>query len=102
MVDRLPRPARQPLDQLPIPDYDEFFVLAKQLGIRSTQPGVAIEASLGCWWGEKNLCTFCGLNATSLAFTQKSPERVLRAPARPCLGLFRRAAPAAAGSAHHR
>lgn len=69
---------RANLDQLPIPDYDEFFALAKRLNFVISQPAVAMEASLGCWWGEKNLCTFCGLNATSLAFSQKSPARALR------------------------
>jgi ribosomal peptide maturation radical SAM protein 1 len=69
---------RANLDELPLPDYDEFFALAKRLGYVISQPAVAMEASLGCWWGEKNLCTFCGLNATSLAFSQKSPARALR------------------------
>lgn len=26
------------------------------------------EASLGCWWGEKHHCTFCGLNGTTMKF----------------------------------
>ncbi len=78
LLDNSQRPQRAVLDELPIPDYDDFFQLAKQLGIRSPQPSVPMEASLGCWWGQKNLCTFCGLNATSLAFSQKSPERALR------------------------
>lgn len=68
---------RVPLDTLPMPDYDEFFALARKLQIRNLSPGIPLEASVGCWWGEKNLCSFCGLNATSLAFSQKSPERIL-------------------------
>lgn len=70
--------ARANLDALPLPNYDDYFALVKELGYKSGPSVVFVETSLGCWWGEKNLCTFCGLNATSLAFSQKSPERALR------------------------
>ena len=73
----LPAP-RVPLDSLPIPDYEDFFALGKRVGWHVSQPAVPMEASLGCWWGQKNLCTFCGLNANTLSFSQKSPERALR------------------------
>jgi ribosomal peptide maturation radical SAM protein 1 len=36
-----------------------------------------MESSRGCWWGEKQHCTFCGLNGTSMAFRSKSAARVL-------------------------
>ena len=36
-----------------------------------------IEAARGCWWGEKNHCTFCGLNRSGMEFRAKSPERVI-------------------------
>jgi ribosomal peptide maturation radical SAM protein 1 len=68
---------RIPLDGLPVPDFDDFFALARRLGPSPHEIGLPVEASLGCWWGQKNLCTFCGLNATSLSFSQKSPERTL-------------------------
>ena len=69
------------LDDLPIPDYDEYFELAENLGIlpRSGHRKVwlPIETSRGCWWGAKHHCTFCGLNATTMSFRSKSAQRVL-------------------------
>jgi ribosomal peptide maturation radical SAM protein 1 len=69
------------LDELPPPDYDEYFQHAEDLGIlpRSGHRGVRlpIETARGCWWGAKHHCTFCGLNRTAMSFRSKSPERVL-------------------------
>jgi ribosomal peptide maturation radical SAM protein 1 len=66
------------LDRLPIPNYDDYF---EQLGsfpeadrVRSSVP---FESARGCWWGQKQHCTFCGLNGEGMAFRSKSPERVL-------------------------
>jgi len=73
-----PRPG---LDDLPIPDYTEYFSRAEELGIlpRSGRRNVWIpfESARGCWWGEKHHCTFCGLNGTTMQFRAKSPQRVL-------------------------
>ncbi|MBI5623051.1 MAG: RiPP maturation radical SAM protein 1 [Elusimicrobia bacterium] len=66
------------LDDIPYPDFDDYFFslragpLAKKL-----QPWLQVQASRGCWWGEKNQCAFCGLNGSNLAFRSKSPSRVL-------------------------
>jgi ribosomal peptide maturation radical SAM protein 1 len=69
------------LDELPPPDYDEYFQHAEELGIlqSSGRRGVwlPIETARGCWWGAKHHCTFCGLNRTAMSFRSKSPERVL-------------------------
>ena len=35
------------------------------------------ETARGCWWGERQHCTFCGLNGATMAFRSKTPERVL-------------------------
>src|SRR5262249_37819581 len=35
------------------------------------------ESSRGCWWGEKHHCTFCGLNAQTMKYREKSPDRVI-------------------------
>jgi ribosomal peptide maturation radical SAM protein 1 len=40
-------------------------------------PKLFFESSRGCWWGQKHLCSFCGLNATGLRFRSKSAERVI-------------------------
>jgi ribosomal peptide maturation radical SAM protein 1 len=35
------------------------------------------ESSRGCWWGARQHCTFCGLNGETMAFREKSPDRVI-------------------------
>ncbi len=69
--------ARFPMDQLPIPDFDDYFNTRRSLGLGSQGVRLLLETSVGCWWGQKHLCSFCGLNATSLAYHQKSGDRVL-------------------------
>ncbi len=75
------RPPSSQLDDLPIPDYEEYFELAEDVGIlpRTGHRNVwlPIETARGCWWGAKHHCTFCGLNATTMQFRSKSPQRVL-------------------------
>ena len=67
------------LDNLPIPDYFDYFEQL-QASPLSTQirPDLLIETSRGCWWGEKNHCTFCGLNGQTMQFRGKSAERVFQ------------------------
>ncbi len=63
------------LDQLPHPDYEDYF---EQLpASRTGSAGILMESSRGCWWGEKHHCTFCGLNGTAMTFRSKSAGRVL-------------------------
>lgn len=63
------------MDSLPNPDYQDYVAQAGE--IESLQPVLYFESSRGCWWGQKHLCSFCGLNASGLTFRRKSPERVL-------------------------
>ncbi|BCJ50698.1 RiPP maturation radical SAM protein 1 [Actinoplanes sp. NBRC 14428] len=76
-----PDPPRPSLDDLPIPDYSEYFARAERLGILPPagrrNVWIPFESARGCWWGEKHHCTFCGLNGTSMRFRAKSPQRVL-------------------------
>jgi ribosomal peptide maturation radical SAM protein 1 len=69
------------LDELPAPDYDEYFQHAEDLGVLPRvghrNVWIPIETARGCWWGAKHHCTFCGLNGTAMSFRSKSPERVL-------------------------
>ena len=66
------------LDTLPTPDFTAYFATlgASRLG-SMVNPGLLIETSRGCWWGEKNHCTFCGLNASGMTFRAKSAARIL-------------------------
>ena len=67
------------LDVLPIPQYENFIEQFEASPWRSLgPPKFFFETSRGCWWGQKHLCTFCGLNAEGLAFRRKSPDRAYR------------------------
>lgn len=59
------------------PDYDDYYHLLTELGqaAQGLDRILLYEASRGCWWGEKHHCTFCGLNAQSMAFRSKSSEQ---------------------------
>jgi ribosomal peptide maturation radical SAM protein 1 len=66
------------LDDLPTPDFDEFF--ASSEASRSSghiTHRLLMETARGCWWGALSHCTFCGLNGGTMAFRSKSPDRVL-------------------------
>lgn len=69
------------LDSLPIPDYSEYFARAEKLGFFSEQGSrsvdLPVEGARGCWWGQKHHCIFCGLNAGTMKFRSKSPQRFL-------------------------
>jgi ribosomal peptide maturation radical SAM protein 1 len=74
------------LDALPAPRFDEFY---QQLKVflpegEPSPPGsperalwLPYETSRGCWWGAKRHCTFCGLNAQTMAHREKTPTRVM-------------------------
>ncbi len=74
-------PMTRDMDSLPDPDYDEYFSTLFRLGqhnvLRNVTPLLLYESARGCWWGEKQHCTFCGLNNNGMAFRAKSPERTL-------------------------
>ncbi len=76
-----PCPPIAQLDDLPVPDYGDYFALAEKLGILSRagrrRIWLPIETARGCWWGAKHHCTFCGLNGTTMQFRAKSAGRVL-------------------------
>jgi len=71
------------LDDLPTPDYDTYFRVARSGADGSMTPAdpvaywLPIEASRGCWWGEKSHCSFCGLNGEGMEFRKKSWQRVI-------------------------
>jgi ribosomal peptide maturation radical SAM protein 1 len=66
------------MDALPDPDYDEYFATLSRLGVKAvlgdSPPQLLFETSRGCWWGEKQHCTFCGLNGNGMKFRAKSPS----------------------------
>jgi ribosomal peptide maturation radical SAM protein 1 len=72
-----PAPPQTRLDDLPAPDYREYFDRAGRLGLPGDHVAIPFESARGCWWGAKHHCTFCGLNGTTMSFRAKSPERIL-------------------------
>ncbi|MCM2255031.1 MAG: RiPP maturation radical SAM C-methyltransferase, partial [Vicinamibacteria bacterium] len=71
-------PAVARLDDLPAPDYADFFEQFERSRYAGEwQPSLFFESSRGCWWGERQHCTFCGLNGQSMAYRSKSPERAV-------------------------
>ena len=66
------------LDGLPDPDFDDYFDALERSSLRGEiHPEMPLETSRGCWWGEKQHCTFCGLNGLNMGFRSKSPPRAL-------------------------
>lgn len=70
------------ISNIPLVEYSEFFAQLDHWlpGSSIRQHGeltLAYESSRGCWWGQKNHCTFCGLNGNGMGYRQKSPEQVL-------------------------
>ena len=73
-----PRAIVHNLENIPTPDYDDYFRELEQSSLRKViKPGLLAETSRGCWWGQKNHCTFCGLNGDGIGYRTKSTERVL-------------------------
>jgi ribosomal peptide maturation radical SAM protein 1 len=68
------------MDNLPYPDFDDHFEQLEAAGLDFsdiTSPHLMFETARGCWWGQVQHCTFCGLNGATIAFRSKSPTRAL-------------------------
>jgi ribosomal peptide maturation radical SAM protein 1 len=63
------------MDALPIPDFEDYFGVAKEASYCDSVVRLSAESSRGCWWGAKSHCTFCGLNGNTMAFRAKSAKR---------------------------
>jgi magnesium-protoporphyrin IX monomethyl ester (oxidative) cyclase len=70
---KVPRPSVSDMNQSPAPCFDDFFeAIAKSpVGI---EPGLLLESSRGCWWGQRSHCTFCGLNGDGMAYRYRDPQ----------------------------
>jgi len=78
LVENGPAPRIANMNLVPDPDYDDYFTTLFRLGtekaLGNAIPMLLIETSRGCWWGEKQHCTFCGLNNNGMKFRAKSPD----------------------------
>jgi len=70
------------LQDLPVPDFDEYFALLKDTG-HGFFPTLPVEASRGCWWqrtsgvGKTSGCAFCNLNLQWQGYRAKDPAQVV-------------------------
>ncbi len=75
------KPERLTVDDLnrsPLPEYDDYFEALEESTVSDClSPGLLVETSRGCWWGQKHHCTFCGLNGSGMGYRSKSGPRVL-------------------------
>ena len=70
-----PPPLCATLDDLPVPDYDDYYADFAASEWAEYTPTISYETSRGCWWGR---CAFCGQRERELAFRTKSADRVFR------------------------
>lgn len=67
------------MDSLPYPDFQDCYQsLARYPEFSHIYPPLTLEGSRGCWWGQVQHCTFCGLNGQGMNYRAKSPSRMLQ------------------------
>ncbi|HEX4049110.1 MAG TPA: RiPP maturation radical SAM C-methyltransferase, partial [Elusimicrobiota bacterium] len=66
------KPAVLDMSSLPLPDHDDFFKTWRSCRNLADLPvTVTFESSRGCWWGQKQHCTFCGIPDAALVYRVK-------------------------------
>ena len=60
------------MSKSPTPCFDDYFKAIKNSKI-AIKPGLLLETSRGCWWGERSQCTFCGLNGEGMRYRIQNP-----------------------------
>jgi len=72
------------LDDLPAPDYTDYFESLKTLPeAKRFLPKLPMEMSRGCWWRKRALpqqergCAFCNLNLQWESYRSKSPRKIV-------------------------
>lgn len=67
------------LDDIPLPDFGEYFAeVDKTSWMNKNEISLTAESSRGCWWREKQGCTFCGLCMKDGQYRRKSPKHFLQ------------------------
>ena len=61
----------------PVPDFDDFFAVFKELFPKFENMHFMVEGSRGCWWGKRKPCTFCGLNGPARNYREKTTKRLV-------------------------
>ncbi len=72
---RIPKAQISNLDELPAPDFDDYFRAIGRLGPdKKFFPKLPVEMSRGCWW---NRCAFCNLNLQWKGYRSKSKDKMI-------------------------
>lgn len=73
----VPRAINLSMEDYPVPNYDDFEkTRSEALSIRDQiVPGMTVESSRGCWWGQRKGCVFCGFNGKGMQYRTKAPEK---------------------------
>jgi ribosomal peptide maturation radical SAM protein 1 len=69
------------MNELPTPDHRDYFSQLTRYAPEAKhwlRKEATFEASRGCWWGQKQHCTFCGIPGAVLSFRSKNAELVFR------------------------
>jgi len=73
--------ANRILDDVPTPDFDDYITdiedLSETHAVDIHKSCLPVENSRGCWWGQKNHCTFCGIKQQDLVYRYRSADRAL-------------------------
>ena len=65
------------LNLLPLPDFSDFFSQKEALNLKNDEMWLPYESSRCCWYGEKNRCTFCGIDGSKVSYRSKKANIVL-------------------------
>lgn len=66
------------MDDLPIPDFDDYINIINRHKISSEFITLPYEISRGCWWCQIKPCTMCGFYGNRKNFIIKSPGKVVK------------------------
>jgi ribosomal peptide maturation radical SAM protein 1 len=69
----IPRATLSNMNKSPAPSFDDYFKALQETSI-AIDPGLLLESSRGCWWGQRSHCTFCGLNGDGMAYRAREPQ----------------------------
>ena len=71
-------PVVRDMARLPFVSYDDYFEQLEALGL-DLRKGMTlfVEGSRGCWWGERNRCTFCCFGGRDVEYRTKPADRLL-------------------------
>jgi ribosomal peptide maturation radical SAM protein 1 len=69
------------MDESPAPSFDDYFADLDELNrvdqVEIEVDTLPVEASRGCWWGQKHHCVFCGIDDETMQYRARSPEKTL-------------------------